>query len=153
VKSIDKNLREEFIVRDYGEKDFGQVADLWAETGLQDPERADTAETIDECSRLGGKLLILEQENTGIIVGTSWMTYDGRRIHLHHFCIKPAFQNMGLGKWLTHESLHFAKRKAKQIKLEVHKSNAAAIDLYQSMGFKYLGDYDVYIHRNPQEID
>jgi ribosomal protein S18 acetylase RimI-like enzyme len=151
--SMGQDIEKQFVIRNYAGGDFPEVENLWFDTGLSDPTRGDTSEIIDESIKLGGKLLVMIKKDSGIIVGTSWMTYDGRRIHLHHFAIKPEFQNMGLGKWLTLESLKFAREKNKQIKLEVHKSNETAVHLYQALGFKYLGDYNVYIIRNPQQLD
>ncbi len=87
------------------------------------------------------------------IIGTSWMTFDGRRLHLHHFGIDPVFQRRGLAKELLRESLRFAKEKGYQVKLEVHRSNAVAVELYRKAGFEYLGDYDVYIIRDIQSIE
>ena len=40
-----------------------------------------------------------------------------------------------------------------QIKLEVHRSNHIAKALYKKYSFKYLGDYEIYIIRNPEEIN
>ena len=151
--SLPLENREQFIIRDYLGTDFPEVENLWLETGLSDPDRGDTVAVIDESLKLGGKLLVMEKKDLGIIIGSSWMTYDGRRIHLHHFAIKPEFQNIGLGKWLTVESLRFARTRNKQIKLEVHQDNDTAIHLYQSMGFTYLGDYNIYIIRDPQKLD
>jgi len=153
VKPQGENIRDQFVIRDYVEDDFSQVEKLWFETGLSSPDRGDTADIIDESLKLGGKLLVMTNKSSGTIIGTSWMTYDGRRIHLHHFSIKPAFQNRGLGKWLTNESLKFAKANGKQIKLEVHRTNKNAVHLYKSLGFKYLGDYDVYIIHDPGKLD
>jgi len=82
------------------------------------------------------------------VIGSSWMTFDGRRIHLHHFGILPSYQGRGLSKPLLERSLDFVKSKGYQVKLEVHKSNKKAIELYKKYGFKYLGDYDVYIIRD-----
>jgi ribosomal protein S18 acetylase RimI-like enzyme len=45
-------------------------------------------------------------------------------------------------------SLDRARAIGLQTKLEVHRDNKAAIALYQSQGFRYLGDYDGYIIRN-----
>ena len=81
------------------------------------------------------------------------MTFDGRRLHLHHIGVKPAFQNQGLGKRLTKESLKFAKEKGYQIKLEVHQDNKKAIEIYKKLGFAYLGDYDIYIIRDFDSIN
>jgi [ribosomal protein S18]-alanine N-acetyltransferase len=78
------------------------------------------------------------------------MTYDGRRIHLHHFGILPDFQGQGLSNILMAESLKFVRKKGCQVKLEVHESNIKAINLYKKAGFRRLGDYDVYIIRDIQ---
>jgi ribosomal protein S18 acetylase RimI-like enzyme len=80
------------------------------------------------------------------------MTYDGRRIHLHHFGILPEFQGQGLSKLLMDESLGFIRKKGTQVKLEVHRSNVKAINLYKKTGFTSLGDYDVYIIRDVQDL-
>lgn len=144
MASVNKNI----IVRDYHEGDFEQVSDLWNKTGMGNPLREDDEKTILDTIRIGGKLLILEDNNTGKICGTSWMTFDGRRIHLHHFGIVPAYQGNKLAHLLLDESLKFVKHKGSQVKLEVHNTNARAINLYKKHGFEYLGDYDVYIIRD-----
>ena len=84
----------------------------------------------------------------GTLIGTSWMTFDGRRLHLHHFGISPRYQRRGIGRQLAIASIAFAKEKGCQIKLEVHQTNTAAIELYKGLDFQYLGDYDVYIIRS-----
>jgi ribosomal protein S18 acetylase RimI-like enzyme len=43
--------------------------------------------------------------------------------------------------------MQFARESGLQIKLEVHKNNAIARQLYEKYGFKFLGDYDVFIVR------
>ncbi|MBM3437050.1 MAG: GNAT family N-acetyltransferase [Bacteroidetes bacterium] len=98
--------------------------------------------------RQGGKLLLLDNPETFEIIGTSWLTQDGRRIYLHHFGIKPEYQGMGYSHHLMKATMDFAESTGKQIKLEVHESNAVAINLYKKWGFQYLGDYEVYIIRD-----
>jgi len=83
-----------------------------------------------------------------VVAATSWMTFDGRRLHLHHFGVSPKYQRQGIGRQLAKASIAFAKEKGCQIKLEVHRNNFAAIALYKNLGFEYLGDYDVYIIRD-----
>ena len=141
---MDKNL----IIRDYTNSDFDSLNALWIETGLGGAQRGDNARIIEDSLNLGGKLIVIENLQTHEIIGSSWMTFDGRRIHLHHIGVKPAYQNKGLGKKLTKESIRFAKKKGYQIKLEVHKDNVNAIKIYKKLGFNYLGDYDVYIIRD-----
>ncbi|MBI9068233.1 MAG: GNAT family N-acetyltransferase [Salinivirgaceae bacterium] len=136
-----------YIVRDYINTDFPQIMNLWMETDLSKPERGDNELTIKSTLNLGGKLLVLEDSENKKILGTSWITTDGRRLYLHHFGIKPSHQGQKLSHMLLKASLDFAKKTNMQIKLEVHKDNFIANNLYENAGFKYLGDYKVLIIR------
>lgn len=135
------------VIREYQPSDYHQIIELWQLTGLGGAQRGDNQQIIEQSIAMGGKFLVACNAN-GKVVGTSWMTFDGRRIHLHHFGVSPSFQRMGIGKLLTRQSLVFAKEKGYQIKLEVHQSNVNAINLYKQFGFTFLGDYDVYIIRD-----
>ncbi len=142
-----------YIIRDYNNADFDKLNELWQNTGLGGTNRGDNLQIIEQSINLGGKLIILENTDTKEIFGSSWMTFDGRRIHLHHIGVKLNYQNQGFGKLLTKESLKFAKEKNYQIKLEVNQSNKKAIEIYKKLGFSFLGDYDVYIVRDPNSIN
>ncbi|MGD0341063.1 MAG: N-acetyltransferase [Bacteroidales bacterium] len=141
-----------FIIRDYRNGDFPGINNLWDLTDMGNSRRGDDEATVEESIRIGGCLLIMEESASGKIAGTSWMTYDGRRIHLHHFGILPEFQGQGLSKLMMDESLKFVKKKGCQVKLEVHISNLKAVNLYKNAGFTRLGDYDVYIIRDIQDL-
>jgi ribosomal protein S18 acetylase RimI-like enzyme len=135
------------IIRDFIRSDFQGLMEVWQLTGLGSAQRGDSLEIIEHSIEIGGKMLMVE-DSAGKIIGTSWMTFDGRRIHLHHFGIHPEYKRRGIGIMLAKESLKFVKQKGYQVKLEVHKDNLAAIELYKKLGFTYLGDYDVYIIRD-----
>lgn len=138
-------------IRDFEPSDFDQVMNVWQETLLGGAQRGDTKEIIEQSIAMGGRLLVAV-ENKNEIIGTSWMTFDGRRIHLHHIGVKPSYQRNGIGSMLTQFSLKHAKETGYQIKLEVHKENITAISIYKKLGFNYLGDYDVYIVRDISSI-
>ncbi len=137
-----------FIIREYRNGDFKGINYLWALTDMGNSNRGDTEQTIEASISIGGKLLVLEDKSSETICGTSWMTFDGRRIHLHHFGILPEYQGQGLSKILLKNSLDFVKNKGYQVKLEVHKTNLRAVNIYKKAGFKSLGDYEVYIIRD-----
>lgn len=145
-------IHNDLIIRDYTEEDFNQIAELWSLTGLGNPERGDNAETVKRTLAYGGKLLVIVSKTSGKIIGTSWMTCDGRRILLHHFGILPDFQQKGLSKVLLKESLKVVKNTGMQVKLEVHSSNLRAINLYNKFGFKLLKDYCIYIIRDMSNL-
>jgi ribosomal protein S18 acetylase RimI-like enzyme len=134
------------IMREYREGDFPELEQLWRETGVFRPERGDTSDTIIQCIRQGGTLLVLEDEVQKRIVGSSWLTWDGRRVHMQYFAVRPSRQGNGYGRQLAQASIDFARSLEAPIKLEVHHNNIQAIQLYENMGFKVLHGYEVYIH-------
>ncbi len=138
---------DNFLIRDFISDDYDSLMNLWEKTGLGGSKRGDNKEIILDSIKLGGKLLVMIDSENNILIGSSWMTFDGRRFHLHHFGILPEYQGKKLSNKLVEESVLFSKNRGYQIKLEVHKDNAIAINLYKKYGFQYLGDYDVYIIR------
>ena len=141
-----------FFVRDYWAADYPHVADIWERTGISTPHRGDSAETIENTLRRNGRLLVLVQREKDLVVGTSWLTNDGRRVYLHHFAVDPDYQGQGLSKPLLKASLQIAREIGLQVKLEVHRNNHRALGLYRGAGFKRLGDYDILIIRDLSEI-
>ena len=135
------------VTRDYREGDYASLLQLWNATELAQPERRDDAAVINRCNALGGRLLVMEDPSTGEIIGSSWMTWDGRRVYLHHFGIHPDWQNRGLGTKLARASLQWVSRYGRQVKIEVHRDNMAAIRLYKKLGFLAFADYDIYMIR------
>ena len=141
------NYQEQFFFRDFEVNDYKNVISLWISLDLGRPERGDNLDIIVNTLRNNGKLIILEDKITKELIGTSWITNDQRRLYLHHFGIKKEYQRRGLAKLLLYQSLKFAKETRLQIKIEVHKTNIPALELYKKYDFKYLGDYEVYIIR------
>ena len=141
-----------FFVRDYWAADYPHVADIWERTGISTPGRGDSAEVIENTLRRNGRLLVLVDRASDKVVGTSWLTNDGRRLYLHHFAIDPKYQGGGFSKPLMRESLKIAKEIGLQIKLEVARDNDRAIHFYEKAGFKPLGDYDIMIIRDLSDI-
>jgi len=137
----------DYYFSDFNKKDFKEIQKLWEITGMGNPERADDACIIEACNAAGGKFICLRKKDNSEIIGTCWISFDGRRMYLHHFCIKPDFQNLGLGTALGKESLKFLKEKGVQVKLEVQKNNIAAKRLYEKLGFFAFQDYDIYMIR------
>ncbi|MBN2347038.1 MAG: GNAT family N-acetyltransferase [Candidatus Aminicenantes bacterium] len=146
------DAERDFFVRDYWAADYPHVADIWERTGMSTPGRNDTAEVIENTLRRNGRLLVLVDRDRDTVVGTSWMTNDGRRLYLHHFAVDPDYQGRGLSLPLLRESLKIAREAGLQVKLEVHRDNRKAIDLYLRAGFQRLGDYDILIVRDLSEM-
>jgi ribosomal protein S18 acetylase RimI-like enzyme len=143
-----EKMQNNILIRDYLEDDYDEIVKLWTLTDMGNPVRGDSLETVKRTLEMGGKLLVMQSKPSGKIMGTAWMTYDGRRIMIHHFGILPEYQGKGLSKLLMKKSLEFVKENGSQVKLEVHSSNLKAINLYTKSGFTKLGDYNIYIIRD-----
>ncbi len=137
-----------FIVRKFTDSDYDAVLEVWKQTDMGGAHRGDNLRVINDTLKNGGVLFVLTEEKNGNLVGTSWITNDSRRLYLHHFGILPEYQGKGLSNLLMEKSMQYAKETKLQIKLEVHKQNSVARKLYEKYGFKYLGDYDVFIVRD-----
>ena len=112
------------------------------------PGRGDSAFVIERTLRQEfARLILLEETDGGRIVGTSWITCDGRRQYLHHFAIRPDLQGRGLGRALLAEVVALARAVGLQLKLEVYRGNARAQDLYRRSGFTSPGDIDILMMR------
>jgi len=65
--------------------------------------------------------------------------------HVLNLCVEPAYHQQGIGRFvLTHLQQVARAAKMEIMLLEVRKSNAAAIALYQSAGFHKLGVRKAY---------
>ena len=125
---------------------YSEIVSIWDKTGISNPERADSFDSIQRTLENVGILLLAYMD--AILVGTIWLTNDYRRLYLHHMAVLPEFQKQGIGRSLLKEAIQIADKQGLQAKLEVHSDNAAALNLYRSMGFKVLDGYLVMIRRN-----
>jgi len=141
-------MSPDFFIREYIDSDYAEMIRMWESLDLGGIQRGDDQMIIRRTIQMGGQLLLMIEKTSDSIVGTSWLTVDGRRTYLHHFGIQADYQGLGLAKILLDASLKLAKTFGMQIKLEVHKENSKALGLYKSVGFTYLGDYQVYIIRD-----
>jgi len=141
-----------YFIRNYADSDYPEMIRLWEMLGLGGAHRGDDEHVIERTIQMGGQLLLLVDQDSNAIIGTSWLTVDGRRTYLHHFGIHADYQGKGLSDDLLEESLKLAKAIGMQVKLEVHKDNVKALGLYKKTGFRYLGDYLVFIIRDISKI-
>lgn len=141
-------MNSTIFIREFNDTDYPAIVQLWESLGLGGAQRGDDLPVIRQTLLAGGHLLVMTEKDAGAIIGTSWLTIDGRRTYIHHFGIHKAFQGKGLANLLLDASLKLAKTIGMQIKLEVHRDNVKALSLYKKAGFQSLGDYQVLIIRD-----
>ena len=142
--------KDTYIIRDFESSDYTQLIKLWKETGIGNPERGDNEKVIRSCLKIGGKLLVMVDSEINVLMGSCWITFDGRRMFMHHFAIKPEYQGKKLGTRLFAEAIEFLKKAGHQVKLEVHKDNMIAKRMYKKFGFFAYTNYDIFMIRDIQ---
>lgn len=138
----------ESVLRDFEEEDFGSLSELWTETGIGNPARGDTLESVRRTLALGGRLFVLAAGDR--IAGSAWISDDGRRLYLHHMAVLPELQGRGLGKRLMEAAVSVARQRGMQMKLEVSEANPGAMALYRNYGFQTLEGYRTMIRRSTE---
>lgn len=76
----------------------------------------------------------------GVVMGYAIMSVAAGEAHILNICVHPDAQRIGYGRRLLHALLVRAEEsEAQKIFLEVRPSNAAALQLYRSVGFEEIG--------------
>ncbi|HUX39212.1 MAG TPA: N-acetyltransferase [Rectinemataceae bacterium] len=142
-----------FPIRDFADSHFESLLRLWHESGVANPSRGDSLESIHATLTRQGRLFVIVKPagaETGAaeeVLASAWLTDDGRRLYLHHMAVLPSLQGRGLGTRLMEVAIAVAAERGMQMKLEVHRENRRALSLYRRFGFDGLGDYEVMIRR------
>ena len=81
----------DFFIRGFIDSDYPEMIRLWESLGLGGTHRGDDLLVINRTIKMGEQLLLMVEKESASIVGSSWLTVDGRRSYLHHFGIKKRF--------------------------------------------------------------
>lgn len=97
----------------------------------------------DEGNIIGSLCLVKGQEEMYRNAKWSLDCIDDEVLILHLLAIHPDHRHKGLAKQLLNIVIE-DNNDFKAIRLDVVKGNKAASDLYQSIGFKYIGEHEVH---------
>lgn len=87
----------------------------------------------------------------GQVLGYVGSQYGYGEADMMNLAVVPDFRNRGIGQQLVTELIsHLAVLNVKSLTLEVRQSNAAAISLYEKMGFQQVGLRPNY-YQKPKE--
>ena len=106
----------------YCSEEFSNYDYIISEQKIRFSENKFSENKITECKiRLDWKIPNLEEDNT---------------FEIGNICIKPEYQNKGIGTAVLKEIMF--ENKGKDIKLQAFKINEKAIKLYERIGFKKI---------------
>lgn len=96
---------------------------------------------LSDCVLVGYDCRVLEVDTGAGLEIASYIIsrYNDNICHVLNLCVTPALQGKGYGKHLLQDVINLpAKESVDTILLEVRPSNAAALRLYQKMGFEQV---------------
>ena len=96
-------------------------------------------------------LVLLSSESPNRVLGycIRWLLFD--EVHLQNLAIHPDYRGTGLGRYLLGAVIESARsQQASVMKLEVRRSNRIARRLYDSVGFRQVGERKGY-YSGPRE--
>ena len=98
-----------------------------------------------------GRIFVAEREETGEVLGYAGMEFVCGEGYLDNVAVFPKARRQGAGRALVGALLTYAKAHGGSfVTLEVRPSNAAAIALYESLGFAEAGRRR-HFYRDPME--
>ncbi|MFT5350143.1 MAG: ribosomal-protein-alanine N-acetyltransferase [Planctomycetota bacterium] len=96
-----------------------------------------------DCLRVGYCCWILESDDDFIAYGV--MSVGGGESHILNLCVRPDYQNNGMGKEMLNHLMEIARHhNAQTVFLEVRPTNEVAIKLYNTAGFNEIGIRENY---------
>lgn len=142
-----KETQDNYIIRELRESDASGVSEIekmsigngsWSEEALRDAARKENALYLVACSG----------DTVCGFVG-SWISVDESEIT--NVAVHPEYRRKGIARALLRELISRGrKRGVKRFILEVRKGNKKAVNLYESMNFKFIGERKGFYDR-PKE--
>jgi ribosomal-protein-alanine N-acetyltransferase len=106
--------------------------------GAEEPRVVRERQLREELARPWARVRVARIDR-GIVVGYSLFWHVADEVHLLNVAVAPPERRRGVGRALMDDLFAYARQHSvSQILLEVRASNAAAIALYESLGFERL---------------
>jgi ribosomal protein S18 acetylase RimI-like enzyme len=121
-------------VRTFEERDTDAVIRLWEDCGLTRPWN-DPRRDIER-KRTTQPELFLVGDDSGAVVASAMVGYDGHRGWVYYLAVDPARRGLGHSRALMAEAERLLiERGCPKIMLMVRASNTEVVDLYEHLGY------------------
>ena len=126
------------ITREFFIDDYDAAIELWQRVeGLEIAEGDDREGVAQFLARNPG--LSRVATDGSVIVGVALCGHDGRRGHIYHLAVDPAYQRRGLGKRLLNECLADLRRTGVQrVIIMVADSNRSGWEFWKRHGYEEI---------------
>jgi N-acetylglutamate synthase len=134
----ERYMRGNIITREFFIDDYDAAIELWQRVeGLEIAEGDDREGVAQFLARNPG--LSRVATDGSVIVGVALCGHDGRRGHIYHLAVDPAYQRRGLGKRLLNECLADLRRTGVQrVIIMVADSNRSGWEFWKRHGYEEI---------------
>jgi ribosomal protein S18 acetylase RimI-like enzyme len=125
-------------IREFSINDYDAAIELWQRVeGLEIAEGDDREGVAQFLARNQGLSRVATDGSA--IVGVALCGHDGRRGHIYHLAVDPAYQGRGLGKRLLDESLADLRRTGvKRVIIMVADDNKRGREFWKRSGYEEI---------------
>jgi ribosomal-protein-alanine N-acetyltransferase len=140
-----------YSTRPASEDDLVQVAKIEAEANQ--PPWKETSFRAELDKRSSHFWVITDNETDSQVLAYAVFSLPAEQAHIQTIAVHPDHRRKGIAAYLVRQILSFAMRNdAESAILEVRKGNAAAVHLYQSVGFVVIRTIPAfYVHGSDTE--
>lgn len=96
-------------IREFTSADYDTAVDLWKKVEGIEIAEGDSKEEVAQFLSHNPELSRVALDGS-TIVGVALCGHDGRRGHIYHLAVEPAYQGQGIGKRLVNECLEGLRR-------------------------------------------
>ena len=131
-------MSETISTRAFSIDDYDAALEIWQRVeGLEIAEGDDREGVAQFLARNPGLSQVATDGSA--IVGVALCGHDGRRGHIYHLAVDPAYQGRGLGKRLLDESLADLRRTGvKRVIIMVADDNASGRQFWKRSGYEEI---------------
>jgi ribosomal protein S18 acetylase RimI-like enzyme len=124
--------------REFSINDYDAAIDLWQRVEGLEIAEGDDREGIAQCLARNPGLSRVATDGSAI-VGVALCGHDGRRGHIYHLAVDPAYQRRGLGKRLLDESFEDLRRiGVKRVIIMVADDNPSGREFWKRSGYEEI---------------
>jgi N-acetylglutamate synthase len=138
MKGGDYNMSHKIQTREFCISDYDAAVQLWDRVDGLEIAEGDEREGIAQFLARNPGLSRVAADGSAI-VGVALCANDGRRGHIYHLAVDPAYQRWGLGKRLLDECLDGLRRAGiKRVIIMVADNNERGAKFWEHVGWEKI---------------